>query len=70
MQSLGSISFSISDGGIGRNDKIRVVVSITSPPGWRLISQTSAELIYQRIATGNEADSVDFEIRAFTTIES
>jgi hypothetical protein len=69
MQSLGSISFSISDG-IGRNDKIRVVVSITSPPGWRLISQTSAELIYQRIATGNEADSVDFEIRAFTTIES
>ena len=69
MQSLGSIKFSVSATDIGRDEKMRVVVSIASPPGWRMVSQTSTELIYERIAPGNDADLVKFEIRAFTTVE-
>jgi len=34
-----------------------------------MVSQTSTELIYERIAPGNDADLVKFEIRAFTTVE-
>jgi hypothetical protein len=69
MQSLGSISFSVSDTDIGANDQLRVVVSISSPRGWRMVSQTGTELIYERIALGNDAHPVNFQIRAFTTVE-
>ncbi|MBV8771916.1 MAG: hypothetical protein JO166_06245 [Deltaproteobacteria bacterium] len=69
MQSLSSISFSVRNRDIGRNRKMRVVVSIASPPGWRMVFQSGTELIYERIAPGTDADSVNFEIRAFTTVE-
>jgi hypothetical protein len=69
MQSMSSISVSVSDASVSRGEKMRLVVSILAPPGWSLISQNSKELIYERIAGGDEGDSTKFEIRAFTTIE-
>jgi hypothetical protein len=70
MQSMSSVSLSVSDTTIARGDKMRVVVSITAPPGWRLISQNGKELIYERIAARDGTDTDNFEIRAFTTIEN
>ncbi len=70
MQSISSTRICLSDINVGPGQKARLVVSIVSPPGWRLISQNSKQWVYERIAADDKADSTKFEIRAFTTIES
>jgi len=70
MQSISSTSICLSDINIGPGQKARLVVSILSPPGWRLISQTSKQWVYERIAANDAADSSKFEIQTFSTVES
>jgi hypothetical protein len=65
---MSSISISASDAGAMRGEKMRLVVSIMVPSGWRLISQSGNELVYERIAESGGRDSANFEIRAFTTV--
>jgi hypothetical protein len=69
MQSISSTSI-LLDVGAGPGQKIRLIVSILTPPGWRLISQNSRQSVYERIATGDEGGATKFEIRAFTSVES
>jgi hypothetical protein len=67
---MSSISISVSDNSARRGEKMRLVVSILPPPGWLLIAQNGNELVYQRIAAGDESDSASFEIRAITKTEN
>lgn len=69
MLSTSSISVSASAVITGPGQKLRMVVSITPPPGWNLVSQTGQEMIYERSGTSGKAQPIDFVVRAFTVIE-
>jgi hypothetical protein len=69
MPSMSSISVSVSDADIGAGQKMQLVVSISPPRGWKLISQNGQELVYERSEPGG-SDSTNFEIRAYTTVKS
>jgi hypothetical protein len=64
VQTVGSISVSVLDTNFGPGRKMRLVVSITAPPGWTLVSQDGNEFVYEGSGFGNGA--TNFEIRAAT----
>jgi hypothetical protein len=69
MPSMSSISVSVSDADLEPGQKMQLVVSISPPRGWRLVSQNGQELVYERSGPGGSG-STNFEIRAFTTVKS
>jgi hypothetical protein len=69
MSSTSSISIAISDAHIEPGQKMRLIVSILPPPGWKLISQNAQEVVYERSGPSGQGGSINFQIRAFTTTE-
>jgi hypothetical protein len=66
IQCLGHMSFSVSEPSMADTGNMSLLISIKTPPGWKLTSYEAGRFVYRRVTSDGYAGGVVFEITAST----